>query len=1064
MLITWLETFARLPRFFRGSSLLVGFLSGLIFLCAVTPLRLWLGFSHEVDAALILTAGVAFCLVERLGQRFVQRPQVARLALLTAALWTWLVPTLVRLLTRSIGFVSLSMLEWPGVSFVLFQMACLLTLFPVLAAVSLSYQQLREQERTNGISWLAGLALSLLTLPTLVLPFMGIWWLTWLAIAGCGITLLSGMRGVRQCEDSATPVTDCSPSPLSSQLLASVAAMGIGGLMAIAFFIAIQLIPRNLIAEGALLAGFVLGLSLASFRHWLRGGLNSSLPMICLGIAAWGAMLAAGYPLWTLCCLKINAWVSQLGLIVFYRSALLAGLVLPVGYLAGRLHQTSRTSSSSTSVPFWMAAGFAVMPLLPISPWVMAAGLVTNFLLLGLSATFLQKERFSIGRLRQWGFGLTAGVAVLGLTVVKNLNPATSERMLFNAASLQSFRQGIAPRQLSWIDDSRQLADFTTLRNHVSLWRQRGSQVLLRQNGMILGLHSSDARQCPHNAGDLLPALLPLAIHPDPEHVLVLGIHPPTLLACHAWPLRSVHCIDGAAESHRMLNWLTSSAAGGLQFSNGPEFRFHHTDPVLSLSTRHAEKYDLITCPIVHPGTPDSLSQLTREFYLQARACLSNDGIFSQRLPYYDLGPDIVKQVVGTLQSVFGEVRAIESIPGELIFVCSTRQLPPIDESFVERLKSPQIRTLLAESGWDWSLILGRGGVDDGHLRELCDQKVAVNTCVNSPFAYWLPMEVACWGRKGDATRLVLAKYGDALRTPLGESTSGKEVTERLEDLNLAHQIQRDHPNDPWAYRAALKSRLQNRPRATIMQVNHQLKRVLDPEDQRRKDYLLALGPAAKNPRPSPEVIEELAAFDAPFDPLVSLFVYSETANMFHRCDPPQTSRQLQHLLHTVYFSSGYDQSVRNVADAIEILCRNPETAVSEAARWDEINSLMQTLAQRWQMRLGGQKLSKYELSDTEKSLEAVEAGMAELEKNFAVAGLTKLDWSMRKQTLEQALIRPLRQHRSIQAREVTLAPPVANKTRSQVDLQRSLDFDSAASPANPASTAGGNAATPVQR
>lgn len=1024
MLITWFQTLTQTPRFFRGWSLLFGVISGLIFLCASTLLWLRLGITHEVNAAIMLTVALGCCLMRTTPERKPGSIFRVCLLLMTAGLWTLLLPLVLRGLLGCLGALPLTWFETPGVSFILIQILTLIGLSPVVLAACVSYENSRQCDLASQVQWQAGLALSLLLLPPLVLPFLGTVAVGYLGIAGCGMALVAGRRRgtlLPPATEEAVASSHASDSPMSPLL--PLLAAGTGGLLVVSLFIAGQLIPRNLIEDGALLAGLALGFCGASLiRRQISGPVASGT--LCLRLALCGVVLAAGYPLWTRICLNINAWASQLSLIVAARSGLLAGLMLPIGFLAGRILAAPGTRGQRSILPLCLGAGFALTSHLPWAPWKISAGLTGFFLLTGMCVVIRNWSESCSTRVRQAGFGLTAGATILGLVNIRNLDPGNSERILFSAAALQSLRQGVSARQLNWIDDSRQIAEFTTLTNRVSLWRQRGSQVLLRQNGMILGLHSTDTGLGPHHAGDLLPALLPLAMHPAPEHVLIMGVHPPTLLTCHTWPLRTVHCIDGAAESHRLLNWLTSTPSGALHLDNGPEFHFHQADPILSLYGRHAKQYDLISCPITHAGSSSTLNQLTREFYLQVCSHLSEDGIFSQRLPYYDLGPEVVQQVVSTLLSVFGEVRAVESIPGELIFLCSVRKLPEIDDHFVERLKSPQIRTLLGQAGWDWSLILGRGGVDHEHLKEFCAGKAPVNTCSQNTLSFRLPMEVARWGRKGDATRASLAKYGDAIRTSLGDSSSGKEVAERLEDLNLAHQIQRDHPNDPWAYRAALKARLQNRPRAAILPVNHQLKRVLDPEDQRRKDYLLALGPAAKNRHPSPAAIQELATFEAPFDPLVSLFVYFETANLFERCDPPETVQQLRHLLHTVYFSSGYDQSIRNVADALVILCEHPEAVADDAARWDEINSLMQIMAQRWQMRLGDQKLSRYEATDTERSLQSIEAGMSALETHYRLAGLTEQEWSLRKQTLEQALIRPLRQHRSTQAREVRLTAP----------------------------------------
>ncbi|WP_437227819.1 hypothetical protein SH661x_000572 [Planctomicrobium sp. SH661] len=1016
--------FQRLQTRRKALTLSSGMLSGVILICAMTPVRLMLGTNQEVDAAMILTAAISCWLSRNWSPETEDRGRWYCGALPAAAAWSLILPSLLVLLLKWTSYVPLDTLQWSLVAFATtlgMTMACL---SPVFYAVSIA--QLTAGSRTHSTTgqWLVGLGISCLVIPTLVLPYAGTTILGWIALVISAIWVALRISLPTEATSDETPLA-ATAEPVG--WLTTPAALATGAALALTAYIAGQLIPRNLMADMALLAGLVAGMGIALARRAWRptARFRFSPSIVLLALAAWTGLMTAGYPLWTQFCLRINAWVDHVGILFALRIGFLMFLALPAGFLVRRLAGATGSSSSSPAVLLLIAIGFITARAIPCSPQTIAAGLVSIAMCLTFLAWAGEQFRLPSKAWQKLGTVALVGIAVTGLLFSRNLDPRQSERLLYSGFALDSYRQGLSASQLNWLDDSRPLAEFASLTDRFSLWKQRGSQVVLRHNGMVMGLHSSRPDICPHQAGDLLPVLLPLTLHPHPENVLVMGIHPPSLLTCQTWPLRSVQSVDGSGEAHRMLQWMRTQPTQLLNLEQGPDFRFTQVDPVRSVYSSHPTRYDLIACPITHPSATGAASQLTREFYTGIRSHLSEDGIFSQRLPYYDLGPTVICEVTSTLQQVFGDVRVVESIPGELIFLCSPRSLPSIDDSFAERLKLPQVRTLLGQAGWDWSLILGRGAIDHAGLKEMVAKHHHVNGAAHSWLTYRLPIEISRWGRKADQTREILAKHGDALRASLGESACGKEVTERLEDLNLAHQIQRDHPNDPWAYRAALKSRLQDRPRATIMPVNHELKRVMDPEDQRRKDYLLALGPAAKNPRPSPEAVAQLAEFEAPFDPLVSLFVYSETAHLLGRCEPAQPALHLHHLLHTVYFSSGYDQSVRNVSEALLQLCRNPELASSEQARWDEMNSLMQTLAQRWQLRIGSGKISKYEVVDTEESLRAVESALKELERHHRSAGLSDAQWSMRKQTLEQALVRPLQQHRSLRARDIPLAPVV---------------------------------------
>lgn len=1001
-----------------------GVISGIFLICAVAPVRILLGASQTVDSVLLFTGVLCY----GLGRVLPQWSSLSRFrfAFLVpfVGIWTLLVPTLLNGMLPLLNAFSLKSMENPLIAGAMLLVMALVSLGPVL--LTLRRHQLELQIQSFGrFSWIMGVAAACALFPALILPTTGT---MWIVVAGIGmacllITLESyfplGSADSLSGDEALSAQSDPEEFPASalSSISTALTLVLLGGTLALAISIAGQLIPGSLITETALLAGLLGGFACSRFK--MTRGLSASMSM-SLMLAAGVSILTIGFPVWTNLCLRLNTSVSNVNLLFVARILLLSMFTLPIGYLAGRLIPRSTPGPTISQLGHWLSpwfgplclvAGLVMARSIPWTPQKAAMALILCSLALAAAQWSLTRFRFPQRRMGQWAVCSMGIVALCGVMFSGKMDLRQTDRILNSSMALQSYRQGIAQSQLSWIDDAREMIRFSSLMDSHSLWRQRGVQILHRQNGMVMGLHSPRQEICPHHPADILPAVLPLAMHTDPETVLVVGIHPASLMACHRWPLRLVQSIDGSQKAHEMLTWLRSQSVNGLQLENGPAFRFSLSDPMVSLRAQHEVQYDLITCPIVHPSLTGSSSLLTKEFYQAARSRLSEDGIFSQRIPYYDLGPNVVQEITSTLLTVFEDVLAVESIPGELLFLASPGPLPPVNEKLADRLKAPQSRQLLAEAGWDWSLILGRGALTKDRLTEMVANSTKANSGMNNRYAFQMPVEVSRWAPKGDQTRMLLSQHGSTLRESLGETTIGKEVTDRLEDISMAHQIQRDHPNDPWAYRAALKSRLQDRPRTTIMQVNHQLKRTIDPEDQRRKDYLKVLGPVARNPKPELNAVIELCDFEAPFDPLVSPFLYFETSNILNRCDPAVPAVQLHHLLHTVYYTTAFDQSVRNVGDALRLICENPELVPDEALRWDLMNSLAQTLAQRWQLRLGTRQLTKYEAADTEHSLSALNLAMKELARSHQVAGLSESEWEMRSDIIERAVIKPLRQH-----------------------------------------------------
>jgi hypothetical protein len=519
--------------------------------------------------------------------------------------------------------------------------------------------------------------------------------------------------------------------------------------------------------------------------------------------------------------------------------------------------------------------------------------------------------------------------------------------------------------------------------------------------------------------------LVPLTFHPGAEDVLILGMHPAAILTCHEFPLRLVRTLDGNPTSHRLFQWLQNSPAA-ISLQNGADFQFGHVDVPLAMASRHERRYDLIACPMLHPAMRSAAAWSSREFYANVRAALNENGIFSQRIPYYDLGPEVVRTLTASLRSEFAHVMVLETVPGELLFLCSPQSLPRIDTELVSRLQTPQCRRLLGQSGWDWSMILARGCLTSEALEQYAPETTAPNSLRDGRLSFRLPVEIARWGQKAENTRLALAEFGSTLRVGLGESEASREVTQRLEDLSLSHQLQQSHPNDPWGYRKALKDRLKDRPRSELVHVKHEgLQRVLAPEDKHRKAYLQELGHVARQAQPQPERIARLLEFSEPFDPLLSFFVYHEAAELTRRSEHADSQLELDCLLHTVYFASPQDQSIQNVCQALRILCeqvpaeQNPSLRVSTTDRWDTINALLQVMAQRWETRRASGKSSRFDLVDLDQSHQVIEQALQELSEDYQQVGLSAEDWKARRGVLETVLVRPLQQHRSAQLRQV---------------------------------------------
>jgi len=313
--------------------------------------------------------------------------------------------------------------------------------------------------------------------------------------------------------------------------------------------------------------------------------------------------------------------------------------------------------------------------------------------------------------------------------------------------------------------------------------------------------------------------------------------------------------------------------------------------------------------------------------------------------------------------------------------------------------------------GWDWSVLLALTAFDPGQVREIAaGDRAAINSAVSGRFAFRLAPEVMRGGPKLEEVRMLLAGRSSRMLTWLGDDVDIQAVNQRLADVNEQQRVIRENPDAIWAYRKAIKKRLQERPRAAIVPVAHEgLRRRLHPEDERRKEYLVALGEAATRQEPSRASIDAVAGFIEPYDPLVSYFAHHETARLLSRARTPDPQAELEHRLHTIYFNAAYDRSVGNVVDALQIVLDHPDVVRGPLDRWDLMNSLLEILEQRWTMRVQIGEASRYSESDAEETLAVAQRALQTMRELAPELPLSEAERSNRTALLQRQFIRPLR-------------------------------------------------------
>lgn len=1053
---------AIVPRLLNGFSL------GLLLLVAISQLRLTFGGTTDVDVALLGAA----CLAGSLWGLVRGRLPDPNWGWLLVGTWGLAAPWFLDAVLPFVSAVSVETLASPRMQLFLAVASAVVWVTPLAFGGLLACGTQRcpgdGPPAIDTPPWgLWGIALCWLIVPGTLALWMSLSLLAWTAVGVMSLTLfgeqiLRGRMSSASATEAATsfpapaPMTEAGnqpESPFARLVFPGGLCLMAGAALGIVLLTARQLIFQTLITDFALAAGLCLGIACGGLTFRNRVVSHPPVMLLPMMLAAFLTLVTAAYPIWTMVSLWTSAWISQPWMLLTVRGLLFSTLTLPIGYVVGRTWSwtgdvsAKQLRSTAVVLPCGLLLGHVFSINSGLSVGTLTVLLILSGVTLSLTVWIREGSSLPQGLFRRFAWGGLCGTALAGLFLTGNFSLQNSERLLFSSNTFASYRNGVPRHQLPWLDDNRPLAEFGTLGNRWSVSKYRGAQVLTRHNGIYTEIRSTDVSICPHAAGEVLPALLPLALHPRAEHVLVLGLHTATLETCHAHPLLSVTTLEDDPVATEMLRWLLDERLAPAAFVDA-KFRYLSASPTLGVAARHPHRYDVIIAPRCSPVTIHGTVQLTRNFYEHVFAQLSAGGLFCQRIPYYDLGPAAIQEIAATLQSVFPYVMMTESVPGELLFVASqsTPEEPPlhlldlseeehhpsenptpslIDLELVNRLQLPQCRRVLGQAGWDWSLVMGRAVVDHADLSSLT-LGISGNGRGNRPhLAFRLPLEVAGWGPKFAQTRQLLTNHAKSLAGQLGNTAEVKEISERLDDLRLADQVLREHPDRPWTYRAVLKKQLSERPRAKIIQVRGEgLKHGRDPEDQRRKEYLEALGNAATQEHPRLEDIAAVAAYDAPFDPLLTHFVHHEVSLLLSRAAKRYPRLELQHRLNTVYFASTQDSSVRNVCQTIDLLCGEPDACPLGMQRWDHLNGLLEVMRHRWTIRNERMKeRSKYEPIDTEHSIKSVERALAVMDSLRTESGLSDREWEIRRTVLEESLLQPLRKQRSVQLRQYTVAP-----------------------------------------
>ena len=751
-----------------------------------------------------------------------------------------------------------------------------------------------------------------------------------------------------------------------------------------------------------------------------------SVAHVLLIAAAWSIGLLAAWPTIVSLCLDVNSGISTVALAGVARSIIATACVVPAGLTIGAAvawqlrnpqqsdNAPNRVNASVTVVAplllSWLACQWFLMGPFSIPAIIVA---VTAILAtIGVTLAIRLESRHAIVRPT---FAFCSLVVLASPLLSQRYDPTVSAKLLFDTAVFVAHQHEARSDILPHLDEGRCVATAETDHGTMTFWRYRGQQLQVRTSGLPVSSVSCDTNICTQPSAESLQAILPLVMHEGPTRVLLLGIRSGAVLQTSiAFPLESIVCVESDertidAVSDHVFSRLTPNPLDDSRVT------LQTAEPLLKLRTSPAEA-DVIIASADQQGVPQAASMITAEFLSTASEALREGGLFCQPLDYADFGPAPLQIIVETWQSAFSEVAAIEIAPGKLLLLATNSSAGIIRPGIVERLQRPNVRFALAQTGWDWSTPLRLSiYTDQGLTTAFGENRGQVSTVSTNRLTCLLPWEVMRWGNKYTAIMEKLGPVAQTLQFTIGPDAYESAVSNRLAELTEQQELIHDHPDEYWYYRRAVKDRLKKTPQAELVQVKgEEPLHKLHKDEKRRVDYFTTLGAAAKQKKPGPDDLFAIEEFATPHDPLISLFLHQELAELATRNREENFQIELRHRLHRIYFTASNDQAVRNVVAAIEILCQYPEAIPDDVDRADQLDALLQVLHDRWHNR--GEVSpgsSKIVLNDIEQSVSAIDKAFDELAQLNNARGYSAEQWQARRLALEKSLLRPLQAYRT---------------------------------------------------
>jgi spermidine synthase len=272
------------------------------------------------------------------------------------------------------------------------------------------------------------------------------------------------------------------------------------------------------------------------------------------------------------------------------------------------------------------SAGFLLIPVLGVRAATITAAVLNIVVAVGM---------IGLSRARVKGALIAAFLVVFAAPLVGALVSEGDEwpvnyYMAERVMSYEDFAKDQAGADVLFKGDYRE--------GPVKAWRSRTGALILQVGGKIEGTDISEFYT-------ILASYLPVASHPEPGSMLVIGMGAGVTPAAAKGNVEELHVVEineGVVEAVRRFGQPGLLDGINVAVNDGRNY--------LLLAER---KFDIITSTPSFPTEASAANLFTMEFYELAASRLNPGGVYCQWLPYYLLSNDDITMMLRTFGSVF---------------------------------------------------------------------------------------------------------------------------------------------------------------------------------------------------------------------------------------------------------------------------------------------------------------------------------------------------------------------------------------------------------------------------